>query len=500
MTKYKNREKSDIFDLKLKDWRTHLQRQFEELDLLSKDDFRVYLVLLESREEIVGHELTEILPDLKRTTIYSILTRLQKQNWIEITNPGKRPARYRALDPLRSVEQALNEHQQHVEQLTQLRDFIINTVLPDIADASLFGGRVTRTFILNGIDDFNRQLADAIDQANERIMAHCPFATILQFQKPLSDAINRILEKFSSYIPPFGSSDSASSPNLVDPDAIRTNWDFQQEHLAITIAREKEEDEIALPVKIAYDPSLLRSQVFVIDSTVFLYLLDAPLLPTGVQFGLGLKMEDINVANAYAHLLSHIFQEMWILGLPTPTVDSVDQPMASDPDLIAGIEKLIQQGWQLLYEDAHPEMPHVGLVAPDPIFSAFREAGILYLPLKEKDNPEEIRQYAFNEMAEVFVQEVSKEGKMFEATWFDSTVTLLGVECLTRHFVISFPEHFTSAGIFTGLNLDYFRPTSPTDPPSCAVFLYHNRAIAAAWAVYPPNVITIMKAILGIGD
>ena len=482
----------------MQDWRTHLQRQFEELDLLSKDDFRVYLVLLESREEMVGHELTEILPDLKRTTIYSILTRLQKQNWIEITNPGKRPARYRALDPLRSVEQALDEHQQHVEQLTQLREFIINTVLPGIADASLFGGRVTRTFILNGINDFNRQLAYAIDLANERIMAHCPLSTVHLFQKPLSDAINRILEKYSSYIPPFVSTHTSSPPQNEDSDVIRTNWDFQQEHLAITVAKEDEEKEIVLPVKIAYDPSHLRSQVFVIDNTVFLYLLDAPILPTGIQFGLGLKMEDINVANAYAHLLSHIFQEMWILRLPTPTVDLLVQPMASDIDFSNGIEALIQNGWKLLDEDTHPEMPHVGLVAPVPVFGAFRESGILYLPIEEKDNPEEIRQYAFNEMAEIFLQELNKEGKLFEATWFDSTVTLLGVECLTRHFKITFPEQFTSTGVFSGVNLDYFSPSSPTDPPSCAVFLYYNRAIVAAWAVYPPNVFTIMEAILRV--
>ena len=142
-------------------------------------------------------------------------------------------------------------------------------------------------------------------------------------------------------------------------------------------------------------------------------------------------------------------------------------------------------------------MPHVGLVAPDPVFSAFRESGILYLPIQERHNPEEIRQYTFDEMAKIFLQELNKEGKMFEATWFDSTVTLLGVECLTRHFQITFPEQLVSTGVFTGVNFDYFNPSSPTDPPSCAVFFYRNRAIVAAWAVYPPNVISIMKAILG---
>ncbi len=487
------------YDLKLKDWRTHLQNQFEELDLLSKDDFRVYFSLLESRKEMIGHELIEILPDLKRTTIYSILTRLQKQNWIEITNPGKRPALYRALDPLRSVEQALDEHQQHVEQLTQLRDFIINTVLPDIQDSSLFGGRVTRTFILNGIEDFNQQLAKALAQANERIMAHCPLSAISQFKGLLSDAIDRILKKFTTYTPPFVTSASISTPTYEDPDTIKTNWDFQQQYLAITVAREDENGVIDLPVKVAYDSSLLRSQVFVVDSTVFLYLLDAPVSSTGIQLGLGLKMEDVSVANAYAHLLSHIFQEMWIQGLPTPTLEAIDKPMADDLELIEGIERLIQQGWQFLYEDTHPEMPHIGLVAPNPAFSAFRESGILYIPIGENDNPEKVRQDAFNQMAEIFTQEVSKEGQTFDATWFDSTVTILKVECLTRHFIISFPKQFPD-NIFSGVDLDYFNPSLPSDPPSCAVFIYYDRAIAAVWAVYPPNVITIMKAILGIED
>ncbi|MFW9905342.1 MAG: hypothetical protein ACFFFH_13460 [Candidatus Thorarchaeota archaeon] len=145
-------------------------------------------------------------------------------------------------------------------------------------------------------------------------------------------------------------------------------------------------------------------------------------------------------------------------------------------------------------------MPHVGLVAPDPVFSGFRESGILYLPIQEGDNPEEIHRSTFNKMAEIFLQELNKEGKRFEATWFDNNITLFGVECLTHHFQITFPEYLASIGIFTGFDFEYFNPSSPTDPPSCVVFFYQNRAIVAAWAVYPPNVITIMKAILGIDD
>ncbi len=483
----------------MKDWRIHLQKHFEELDLLSKEEFMIYLVLLESRDDVSGQILFEALPNLKRTTIYSILTRLQKQGWIEITNPGKRPAHYRALDPLRSVEQALDEHQQHVDQLTKLRDFIINTVLPDIQDSSLFGGRVTRTFILNGIGDFNQQLTNALLQANERIMIHCPFSNITQFKEPLSDAITRVLSTFSSYTPPFISSTPVSIPTNGESEIIKTDWDFQQQHLAITISREEESDTVDLPVKIAYESNPLRSPVFVIDSTVFLYLLEAPVLPTGIQLGLGLKIEDISVANAYAHLLSHIFQERWIQELPTPTLEAIDKRIANDPDLIKGIERLFQKGWQLLYEDTHPQMPHIGLVAPSPVFSAFRESGILYIPLGETDDPEIIRQDAFHQMAEIFLQELRKEGNSFEATWFDSTVTIYDVECLTRHFNISFPEQFPN-GIFSGVDLDYFNPSSPSDPPSCAVFIYHDRAVTAAWAVYPPNVITIMKAILKIED
>ncbi len=468
------------------DWQRYLEDEFEELEnslkkssLLVKDDFKVYLLLLESGQEMIGSQLLEKLPDLKRTHVYSILTRLQNQGWIEITNPRKRPAKYRALDPLRSVEQIIGEQEDRLEKLKKLRDYIKDTVLPAIKETPLFGGRISSTYLISNPEDLYQQLYEMLSVAQDRIMAHCPISTIIKLKNPLIEAIDRILKNYTS------------------EKEITTLWDIQVDHLAITAVTDQKELDLDLPIRIALDPNALHSEMFVIDNTVIIYLIDAPKLPSGIRIGLGLRIEDISVANGYAHLLSHIFEETWIFGLPQPDIDSIITPIMDDPDIKAAMEKLFHEGWKFLSEHSDPSYPHIGLVSPEEVFGPFRECGIVYDPFQDDEDISKRIQRHFDITARIFKEEAEREGNL-KATFFDGKNDVLGIECLTRHLTIDFPEKWQREGILQGIPESVYGPKTTTDPPSIVAFNYKDRAAVVVWAVNPLNVLTIMKTILNI--
>ncbi len=480
MTKYKKGELPLRIGENLVDWQSSLRKEFQNLNLLVGDDFSVYLVLIESSKEMTGSQIQEKLPDLKRTHIYSILTRLHNQGWIEICNPGERPAHYRALDPLRSVESTLEWEKSRVGHLENLKEYIRATVLPAIGETPLFGGRVTRTFIINSLEELQRQLIDTLTQARERIFAHASISILESLQEELSIALHRIMER----------------------NKLIADWDHQLHSFPITAITHGKELDLKLPVMVAQDSHPIWSQIFVIDATAFLFLLNPPIGPAGVHMGLGLRIEDIAVANAYAHYVGHTFIENYIDSLPPTSLDTLDGPFMDDSDFLAGLASLFDQNWRVNPNESAPDGSYLGLISPDPVFGAFRDAGILYHPFDSSENHDELIEADFQELGEVFIREMKrhteKEDVIEEADWEDSEIELLGIRCYVKHARIKFKDQMVHSPEFTGVPLEVFQSKDVSGPPSIAAFNFQERAAVVVWAVNPYNVIKIMQAILGI--
>ena len=101
------------------EWEERLLELNRKANILDDDDAAVYIALLKSKKPLTGNQLSSLFPELKRTHIYSILNRLQQDELVEIKNPGKRPAEYAALDPLRPIETLIRKTRTSVANLEE---------------------------------------------------------------------------------------------------------------------------------------------------------------------------------------------------------------------------------------------------------------------------------------------------------------------------------------------------------------------------------------------
>ncbi|MHA1723982.1 MAG: helix-turn-helix domain-containing protein [Promethearchaeota archaeon] len=383
-----NKKKSlGISDTK-PEWENVLRKEFIELNILEENDLNLYLMLLKSKRELTGNEISKKLPTLKRTHIYSILNRLQEGGWIELINPNKRPGLYRAISPLRGVEVIMKNREKHLKKIKKVYNYINEKVVPFLNAEQLYGGRISNTFVIPTISELNRLIIDHLEQANTRIMMHVSFELFSQLKMPILNSINRIMKQNEA-------------------NEIRNSSEYRRDHFALVIiGKEKHEDwQKEFPVLLIFDKGRLETQLIVIDDNIFI-------TNVGNGFGLALRVQDKSTASIYATMITQIFieKECELMGKSDPKL--IGKDLAKNKKIRLLIERLFKEGWKMIPDHSGQRDNEMGLVAPGSERHFYRICAIQFYPFTEmKSKEDQVKElFEFNlKNGEIYIERIKRQ-------------------------------------------------------------------------------------------
>ncbi|MHA2021363.1 MAG: helix-turn-helix domain-containing protein, partial [Candidatus Thorarchaeota archaeon] len=308
-------------------WEEKLMELIREASVLDDEDASVYLALLKSRKSLTGSQLSTIFPDLKRTHIYSILNRLQQDELVEIKNPGKRPAEYKALDPLRPIETAIRTRKNRLQALEVLHQYIKLEVVPRLSETGIFGGRVSSTFVIPDRNEFLRELRDSIESAKIRVMGHITQDLLLEIKDPLYKAAARIRNQHQN-------------------QGYQMTWEYARDHHAITVATETPDTtlEKKYPSSFVFGEKSIETEILIIDNTTYLSNLDT-------KMGLVLKIEDESVTEVYRMVVINTYLETSFTSQTSNSIANIGKFVGSNDKIREMVKKLLKKGWRISKEN-----------------------------------------------------------------------------------------------------------------------------------------------------
>jgi sugar-specific transcriptional regulator TrmB len=454
-------------------WQKRLQDEFENLEILEGEDLKVYLEVLKSQKDLMGNEIVEKFMNLKRTHIYAILNRLQKDGWIVLTNPGTRPALYRAISPNNNLQKIINNQQQKLSQLGELQDFVNKKVVPFLSSEQQYGGRVSNTFTIPTTDDLYHQIKDHLKNAKTRVMLHASYDLFFELKDPILNAITTIFD-------------------ICNKKGIRLRDEGRRDRFALIVTGKEKDSNLSqdLPyrLRIIIDPNPSQTDIIIIDNCVFINNFN-----TG--FGLSLRINDESVASRYAILLSHIFIEKQIELYGNTNINVLGIHTAKEEIIKNTIQSLFKLGWKVLPEhtNTNDKFDELGLAAPGSERAFFRLSGLKIIPFtNDKSKNEQILEL-FNEHysgALAYIQRLRKQLKLHGKK---TQRNILGHDCYLYEIKYELKKEWTH---FLG-----YVPETDLSPEKgkgfvIASFNYKDKAAMSIWAITPKNVWTILEIIL----
>jgi hypothetical protein len=235
--------------------------------------------------------------------------------------------------------------------------------------------------------------------------------------------------------------------------------------------------------------SLTHSITIVLDNTTFVFNVRPE--AHGI-LGLGMVIEDRNIADSYAHQLEHMFKEELYKILPKPNLEDFPDYMKSDSSFSKVLSILFHEiGWHMVPQGSSLEEGYLELVAPEiQYIHALREAGLLYVPIG--DTPvEELISQVFEGTKQIMLQELAAEEHYIQIIQQEREQVIDGFECRTLISSISMTEHRKKyERLREGPHEKLFPDEEflKTNPGQMVVFNYFNRAVIMIWAVLGSNV------------
>ena len=380
-------KKNTVFRIN-QDWEKKIRSKFNELNILEDNDLDLYLMLLKSRNDLTGSEISKKLPALKRTHIYSILNRLQEGGWIELTNPNKRPALYRGINPLRALESIIKNQEENLKNIRELHEFIQEDVAPFLNSGQLYGGRISNTFVIPTISELYRLILDHLKQADERVMMHISFELFSELKEDILKPIKRIMKQNET-------------------KGLRNSSEYRRDHFAMVIIgnQEKKDWQEEFPVLLIFDRGELTTQLIVIDDNVFI-------TNVGTGFGLALRILDKSTASIYATMITQTFieKESELLGKSDRSL--IGKELAKNKRIRTLIETLFEKGWKMIPDHSGNRDNEMGLVAPGPERHFYRIGAIQFYPFtKEKSKEQQVKDlFKFNlENGEIYIDRIKRQ-------------------------------------------------------------------------------------------
>lgn len=448
-------------------WEEELMELIREAGVLDEEDASVYLALLKSRKPLTGSQLSTIFPDLKRTHIYSILNRLQQDELVEIKNPGKRPAEYEALDPLRPIETTIRTQKNRLQALETLYQYIKLEVVPKLSQTGIFGGRVSSTFVIPDRNEFLREIRYSVEHAKIRVMGY----VTQEFLREIKNALYKTTERIQ---------------NQHQEQGYQMTWEYARDHHAIIVATDNPDLilEKEYPSSFVFDEKEIETEILIIDNTTYLSNLDT-------KMGLALKIEDESVTEVYRMVVINTYLEASITSQTSNSINSIGKFVGSNDKIREMVKKLLKKGWRISKENTDALGYETGIISPATSVGLFRLGGIIFYPAEGDDVDKLLnRQFEkFVKQSDYFVQslqrqfDVEKTIKTKKIGTYDAQILEITVKVRDewKPVLVDLPKAMLSAKGLTGpalvgLNLD-----------SKGAFL--------VWGLNPENVQSIMETL-----
>jgi sugar-specific transcriptional regulator TrmB len=459
------------------DWEKKLSQNFEKLGILEGEDLKVYLEILKSQKDLTGKEIFSKFEDLKRTHVYSILKRLQNDGWIELTNPGIRPAKYRAINPLHNVKTVIENHKKKLIQFEGLRDYINKEVLPALSDKQRYGGRISNTYIIPTLSDMYHQIIEHIrkslrnlNEETTRLMVYISYELFIELKDFIIPTINEMFERFQK-----------KGIILRDED--------RRDKFALIITGKKNGNEIQynLPerLRIVFDPNEIHTDMIVIDDVVFINNINS-------GFGLSFRIEDKRVASTYGILLSHIYLEKQIELHGKADLSLLGDHLVKDQTITQTIQSLFKDGWKILPEHTNSTeiFDELGLAAPGSETAFFRLCGIRYFPFNKNSSKSLQINKLFEDTCKRGQKYINRLKKQVVIEGKKDRMELLGQDC--HVYIVEYRLREEWAPIIGNVpNLTSLDEKGKGN--AIATFNFNDKAAMSVWAINPENVMEILK-------
>ncbi|TFG27776.1 MAG: hypothetical protein EU532_06730 [Promethearchaeota archaeon] len=461
------------------EWERKISFDFEKLGILEGEDLKVYLEILKSQRDLTGKEIVGKFKDLKRTHVYTILKRLQIDGWIELINPGTRPAKYRGINPLHNLKGIIENQKQQLIQFEKLQDYINEEVLPALSEKQRYGGRVSNTYIIPTVSEMYNQIIEHIKKAkrnvNEnstKLMIYISYDLFSQLRKELMLTLNEIFDTFQR-----------KGIILRDED--------RRDKFALIITGKKKEKEIILDLperlRIVFDPIEIHTDILVIDNVVFISNINS-------GFGLSLRIEDQTVSSTYGILLSHIFLEKQIELHGKADLNLLGVHLTKDEKFKQIIQTLFNNGWKILPEHTNStdNFDELGLAAPGIERAFIRLSGIRYFPF-DKNSPKKLQiENLFEDTCKRAQNYIKRLEKQLIIEGKTDQQKLFGHNCLIYNVEYELKEEW--APILGSIpNLE--SADQKGKGIVIATFNFNDNGAMSVWAINPENVMIILREI-----
>ncbi len=461
------------------EWERKISFDFEKLGILEGEDLKVYLEILKSQKDLTGKEIVSKFKDLKRTHVYTILKRLQNDGWIELTNPGTRPAKYRGINPLHNLKGIIDNQKRQLIQFEKLEDYINKEVLPALSDKQRYGGRVSNTYIIPTVSEMYHQIIEHIKKAkrnvNEKstkLMVYISYDLFTELKGELIATLNEIFDIFHRR-------------------GILLRDEDRRDKFALIVTGKKKEKEIVLDLperlRIVFDPNEIHTDIIVIDDVVFISNINS-------GFGLSFRIEDQTVSSTYGILLSHIFLEKQIELHGKADLNLLGVHLAKDEKFKQTIQTLFEKGWKILPEHTNStdKFDELGLAAPGSERAFIRLSGIRYFPFNKNSSKSIQIKNLFEDTckrAQNYINRLEKqliiEGKTGEQKLFRHDCLIYNVEFELRE------EWAPIIGNIPNLESVDEKGKGVV----IATFNFNDNGAMSVWAINPENVMVILKEI-----
>ncbi len=449
-------------------WEEKLMELIQEAGVLDDEDASVYIALLKSRNPLTGNQLSTIFPYLKRTHIYSILNRLQQDELVEIKNPGKRPAKYEALDPLRPIETALRTQKDRLQALEALYQYTKIEVVPRLSETGIFGGRVSSTFVIPDRNEFLSEIRTHIERAKIRVMGHITQDLLLEIKNPLYATTARIRD-------------------LHQDQGYRMTWEYARDHHALTIETDNPNTtlEKEYPSSFTFSEKSIETEILIIDNTTYLSNLDT-------KMGLALKIEDESVTEVYRMVVINTYLEASFASQTSNSISSIGKFVGSNDMIRDTVKDLLKKGWLISKENTDALGHETGIISPTPGLGLFRLGGIIYYPAENDDATEIlIRQFEqFANQSDYFVKSLHRQ---FDVTRRTKTKKFGNYNAQVLEITVKIRDEWKP--VLQDLPEAMLSPKGLTGPALVGLNL-DSKGAFLVWGLNPENVSHIMETLL----
>ena len=450
------------------DWETELQKLIREAGVLDKEDASIYVSLLKHRKPVTGSQLSIMFPHLKRTHIYSILNRLQEYNIVEIINPGKRPAKYKAIEPLHTFEMMIRKEESHLDALQTLYDYTKKEVIPRLSESNIFGGRVSNTFVIPDRHEFLNEIRKEIEMAEFRVLGFVTQELFKEINEPLSKTTKRLQQKHLS-------------------EGQWMTWEYQRDHHSFTIIAAKPETDLEkeYPSSLVFQESPVETEIIIIDNTTYISNLDTSL-------GLALKIADESVTEVYRVVLINTYLNASFKSQSSDDIKDLGKYVGSNRRIMKMVKALLKKGWRISRENTDNQGFETGIIAPASKFGLFDLGGIIFYPF-EKTQGENILQERFDGFVEASDYYVESLQRQFEVTRKQKKKKIDGKKALVLEVTIRAKEQWKPVLLDIP---DEILSSKGLTGPAVIGFNLNDEGAFLIWSLNPNNVKTMLDTFL----